>query len=145
MGRKLPSNGGRAIMSWFADIDAFVAENGEDEAIKPFVDGLADTKKKLQDGTMWLMQNGMANPDNAGAASTDYLHIFGLTALAYMWAQMAKSAQAKIAAGDADPYYVTKLQTGQYFVERILPDAAAHLTKLKTGAEVLMQMPAEAF
>ncbi|QTC87197.1 acyl-CoA dehydrogenase C-terminal domain-containing protein [Brevundimonas pondensis] len=145
VGRKLPSNGGRAIMSWFADIDAFVAENGDDEAIKPFVDGLADTKKKLQDGTMWLMQNGMANPDNAAAASTDYLHIFGLTALAYMWAQMAKSAQAKIAAGDTDPYYVTKLQTGQYFVERILPDAAAHLTKLKTGAEVLMQMPAEAF
>ncbi|WP_292085592.1 MULTISPECIES: acyl-CoA dehydrogenase C-terminal domain-containing protein [unclassified Brevundimonas] len=145
VGRKLPSNGGRAIMSWFADIDAFVAENGADEAIKPFVDGLADTKKKLQDGTMWLMQNGMANPDNAAAASTDYLHIFGLTALAYMWAQMAKSAQAKIAAGDADPYYVTKLQTGQYFVERILPDAAAHLAKLKTGAEVLMQMPAEAF
>ena len=94
---------------------------------------------------MWLMQNGMANPDNAAAASTDYLHIFGLTALAYMWAQMAKSASAKIAAGDADPYYVTKLQTGQYFVERILPDAAAHLVKLKTGAEVLMQMPAEAF
>nr|WP_314431157.1 acyl-CoA dehydrogenase C-terminal domain-containing protein [uncultured Brevundimonas sp.] len=145
VGRKLPSNGGRAIMSWFADIDAFVSENGDDEALKPFVDGLADTKKKLQDGTMWLMQNGMANPDNAAAASTDYLHIFGLTALAYMWAQMAKSAQAKIAAGDADPYYVTKLQTGQYFVERILPDAAAHLTKLKTGAEVLMQMPAEAF
>ncbi|MGO4409535.1 MULTISPECIES: acyl-CoA dehydrogenase C-terminal domain-containing protein [unclassified Brevundimonas] len=145
VGRKLPSNGGRAIMSWFADIDAFTAENGDDEAIKPFVDGLADTKKKLQDGTMWLMQNGMANPDNAAAASTDYLHIFGLTALAYMWAQMAKAAQAKIAAGDADPYYLTKLQTGRYFVERILPDAAAHLTKMKTGAEVLMQMPAEAF
>lgn len=145
VGRKLPSNGGRAIMSWFADIDAFVGENGADEAIKPFVDGLADTKKKLQDGTMWLMQNGMANPDNAAAASTDYLHIFGLTALAYMWAQMAKSASAKIAAGDTDPYYVTKLQTGQYFVERILPDAGAHLAKLKTGAEVLMQMPAEAF
>ena len=145
VGRKLPSNGGRAIMSWFADIDAFVSENGDDEALKPFVDGLADTKKKLQDGTMWLMQNGMANPDNAAAASTDYLHIFGLTALAYMWAQMAKSASAKIAAGDADPYYVAKLQTGQYFVERILPDAAAHLAKLKTGAEVLMQMPAEAF
>ncbi len=145
VGRKLPSNGGRAIMSWFADIDAFVSENGDDEAIKPFVDGLADTKKKLQDGTMWLMQNGMANPDNAGAASTDYLHIFGLTALAYMWAQMAKAAQAKIAAGDADPYYVTKLQTGRYFIERILPDAAAHLVKMKTGAEVLMQMPAEAF
>jgi len=145
VGRKLPANGGRAIMSWFADIDAFVGENGDDEAIKPFVDGLADAKKKLQEATMWLMQNGMANPDNAAAASTDYLHIFGLTAYAFLWAQMAKAAQGRIAAGDADPYYANKLMTGRYFVERILPDAGAHLKKLKSGAEVLMQMPAEAF
>ncbi|OYX80828.1 MAG: hypothetical protein B7Y85_04320, partial [Brevundimonas sp. 32-68-21] len=97
------------------------------------------------EGTMWLMQNGMANPDNAGAASTDYLNVFGLTALAYMWAQMAKVAQAQVEAGSTDPYYATKLQTGRYFVERILPDAGAHLAKLKTGADVLMAMPAEAF
>ncbi|WP_421730066.1 acyl-CoA dehydrogenase C-terminal domain-containing protein [Brevundimonas sp.] len=145
VGRKLPAAGGRAIMSWFADIDAFVAENGAEGPIKPFVDGLADAKKKLQEATMWLMQNGMANPDNAGAASTDYLNIFGVTALAYLWAQMAKAAQAKIDAGSDDPFYVTKLQTGQYFVERILPDAGAHLIKLKSGADVLMQMPVEAF
>ncbi|WP_428150716.1 acyl-CoA dehydrogenase C-terminal domain-containing protein [Brevundimonas sp.] len=145
VGRKLPSQGGRAIMSWFADIDAFVGDNGAEGPIKPFVDGLADSKKKLQEATMWLMQNGMANPDNAAAASTDYLHLFGLTALAYLWAQMAKAAQAQIDAGSTDPFYVTKMQTGRYFVERILPDAASHLVKLKTGAEVLMQMPAEAF
>lgn len=146
VGRKLPGNGGRAIMSWFADIDAFVAENaGAGTAVKPFVDGLADAKTKLQEATMWLMQNGMQNPDNAGAASTDYLNLFGLTALAYMWAQMAKAAQAKVDEGTTDPFYVTKLQTGRYFVERILPDAQGHLVKLKTGADVLMQMPAEAF
>ncbi len=145
VGRKLPSNGGRAIMTWFGDIDAFVAENAGNEAIKPFVDGLADSKAKLQEGTMWLMQNGMANPDNAGAASTDYLNVFGVTALAYLWAQMAKAAQAKIDEGSTDPFYVTKLQTGRYFVERILPDAAAHLTKMKTGADVLMAMPADQF
>ncbi|QYF87183.1 acyl-CoA dehydrogenase C-terminal domain-containing protein [Brevundimonas sp. PAMC22021] len=145
VGRKLPAQGGRAIMTWFSDIDAFVAENGADGPIKPFVDGLADAKKKLQEATMWLMQNGMANPDNAGAASTDYLNIFGVTALAYMWAQMAKAAQAQVDAGATDPFYANKLMTGRYFVERILPDAGAHLKKLKTGADVLMQMPAEAF
>ena len=145
VGRKLPSAGGRAIMSWFGDIDAFVSENSGNEAVKPFIDGLADTKKKLQEGTMWLMQNGMANPDNAGAASTDYLNIFGLTALSYVWAQMAIAAQKQIDAGSTDPFYVTKLQTGRYFVERILPDAGAHLAKLKTGADVLMTMPADAF
>ncbi|MBU2166331.1 MAG: acyl-CoA dehydrogenase C-terminal domain-containing protein, partial [Alphaproteobacteria bacterium] len=145
VGRKLPANGGRAIMSWFADIDAFVSDNSGNEAIKPFIDGLSDSKKKLQEATMWLMQNGMQNPDNAGAASTDYLHIFGLTAMAYVWAQMAIAAQKAIDGGSDDPFYVTKLQTGRYFVERILPDAGAHLAKLKTGADVLMAMPAEAF
>ena len=145
VGRKLPSAGGRAIMSWFGDIDAFVSEHGGESAVKPFIDGLADAKKKLQDGTMWLMQNGMANPDNAGAASTDYLNLFGITALAYVWAQMAIAAQKQIDAGSTDPFYVSKLQTGRYFVERILPDAGAHLTKMKTGADVLMAMPADAF
>ena len=61
------------------------------------------------------------------------------------WSDEGRQAQAKIAAGDADPYYANKLMTGRYFVERILPDAGAHLKKLKSGAEVLMQMPAEAF
>ena len=145
VGRKLPANGGRAIMTWFGEIDAFVSENGDQAEIAPFVEGLAQAKAALQDGTMWLMQNGMQNPDNAGAASTDYLHIFGLTALAYMWALMAKAAQARIAAGDTDPYYANKIATGRYFVERILPDAGAHLAKLKTGAEVLMALPAGAF
>jgi alkylation response protein AidB-like acyl-CoA dehydrogenase len=146
VGRKLPSNGGRAIMSWFGDVDAYVAEHGDaGDAVKPFIDGLAESKKTLQEATMWLMQNGMANPDNAGAASTDYLNIFGLTALAYVWAQMAVAAQKQIDAGSTDPFYVAKLQTGRYFVERILPDGAAHLKKLKTGADVLMTMPAEAF
>ena len=50
-----------------------------------------------------------------------------------------------VAAGDTDPYYANKLVTGRYFVERHLPDAAAHLAKLKTGASLLMQLPADAF
>ena len=145
VGRKLPANGGRAIMSWFADIDAYVAEHGGNEAIRPFIDGLAESRKALQEGTMWLMQNGMQNPDNAGAASTDYLHIFGLTALAYVWAQMAVAAQKQIDAGSTDPFYAGKIATGRYFVERMLPDVGAHLRKLKTGADVLMSVPADAF
>jgi len=94
---------------------------------------------------MWLMQNGLANPENAGAASTDYLQIFGLTALAYMWAMMAEAAQAKTAGGDADPFYANKLIVGRYFVDRVLPETGAHLAKLKTGAAPVMALPAEAF
>ena len=145
VGRKLAANGGRAVMSFFAEIDAFVEENAADVQLKPFLDGLAAAKAQLQDGTMWLMQNGLQNPDNAGAASTDYMHLFGITGLAYMWALMAKVSLARIAAGDTDPLYAGKIAVGQYFLERILPDAGAHLTKLKAGSATMMGMAAEAF
>ena len=145
VGRKLAANGGRAVMSFFAEIDAYAAENDGEGPTKPIVDGLIAVKAKLQDATMWLMQNGLANPDNAGAASTDYMHLFGLTGLAYMWAMLAKAAQGKIAAGDTDPFYANKLKTALYYTERLLPDADAHLAKLKTGSASMMALDADAF
>ena len=62
-----------------------------------------------------------------------------------MWGMMAKAAQAKIKAKDADPYYPNKVATGLYFIERVLPDTAAHLAKLKTGSASMMALAAEAF
>ena len=145
VGRKLAANGGRAVMSFFAEVDAFVEANGADPELKPFLEGLAGAKAQLQDATMWLMQNGLANPDNAGAASTDYMHLFGITGLAYMWALMAKVSLAKIAGGDSDPFYSSKVAVGRYFLERVLPETGAHLAKLKTGSATMMALPAEAF
>jgi hypothetical protein len=145
VGRKLAQNGGRAVMSFLAEIDAYVGANAGEAALKPFLDGLAGAKGQLQEVTMWLMQNGLANPEAAGAASTDYMHLFGLTGLAYMWAVMAKAAQTKIAAGDTDPFYAEKLVTGRYFRERSLPETGMHLAKMKAGAETMMALPAEAF
>ncbi|AYV46309.1 acyl-CoA dehydrogenase [Caulobacter flavus] len=145
VGRKLAAKGGRGVMTFFQEIDQFVGENDGDAELKPFIDALAATKAQLQDGTMWLMQNGLQNPDNAGAASTDYMHLFGLTGLAYMWALMVKAANAKIAEGSTDPFFTTKVATARYFIERVLPDAGAHLAKLKTGSATLMALPAEAF
>ena len=59
---------------------------------------------------MWFMQNALAKPDNAGAAATDYMHLFGLVAMGYMWARMAKVAQDKIAATRRDA--VSRRQAG---------------------------------
>jgi alkylation response protein AidB-like acyl-CoA dehydrogenase len=146
VGRKLGANAGRAIFAFFKEIDEFVDANDENEHLKPFIEGLKTAKAQLQDGTMWLMQNGMSNFDNAGAASHDYLNLFGVTALTYMWALMAKAAlAAKANGGGADPYFDTKLATGRYFLARTLPDAGAHLAKLKSGAEPVMALSAEAF
>jgi hypothetical protein len=145
VGRKLAANGGRAITTFFAEVDAFVEAHKDEAGVKDFVDALAAVKTQLQDATLWLMQNGVANPDNAAAASMDYLRLFGLAGLAYMWALMARAAQGKVDAGDADPFYANKLTVGRYFIARVLPEAGAHLAKLKTGAAVVMALPADGF
>ena len=109
------------------------------------MDGLNGAKSKLTEATMWLMQNGMKDPNNAGAGSVDYMHMLGLATLAYMWAKMAVVAQAKIDEGSNDEFYPNKLITGRYFMLRMLPMLDAHLAKIKTGAEPLMALEAAAF
>jgi alkylation response protein AidB-like acyl-CoA dehydrogenase len=146
VGRKLGANGGRALFAFFKEIDEFVDAHDDDADLKPFIEGLRTTKAQMQDGALWLMQNGMTNFDNAGAASHDFLNLFGITALSYMWALQAKAAlAAKKNGGASDPYYDTKLATGRYFLARMLPDAGAHLAKLKSGADPVMALAAEQF
>jgi alkylation response protein AidB-like acyl-CoA dehydrogenase len=143
VGRKLAANGGRAVQTFFAEVDAFIGENEGEAELAPFVEGLKSAKAQLNDGTMWLMQNGLSNFENAGAASADYLRLFGITALAYMWALMAKAALAQ--KGSNDPFYDAKLTVGRYFLDRMLPDAGAHLAKMRAGAAATMALSAEAF
>lgn len=145
IGRKLPADGGRAIRAYFALVQKFCTDNGDD-AVKEFVAPLAAALQQLQQATMWLMQHGMKNPDDAGAAAHDYLNLLALVALAHMWAEMAKVAQEKLANGAGDSaFYETKLATGRFFVQRILPDAAAHLAKIEAGAGSLMALAPDAF
>jgi len=95
---------------------------------------------------MWLMQNAMGKPDNAGAASMDYMHLFGLVALGYMWARIAEAAQAKKAAdGSKSEVMDAKLIAGKFFAERMMPETAAHLARISTGADTMMSMKAEMF
>jgi hypothetical protein len=145
VGRKLPANGGRAAMALLAEINALVSETEGDETLAPFVAALSEARDRLQEATGWLMQNAMKNPDNAGAASFDYLRLAALAGLAYIWTKAAKAAAARVADGSEDPFYANKLITGRYFVQRIAPEGAMHLAKLKAGAEPMMALPAEAF
>ncbi|MGJ4927258.1 acyl-CoA dehydrogenase C-terminal domain-containing protein [Bradyrhizobium sp. HKCCYLS2038] len=145
VGRKLPRDGGRAVMAFFAEVGSFAKEHGGNDAMKPFIAPLSIALGHLQQATTWLMQNAMTKPDNAGAAATDYMHLFALVTFGYMWAKMVKVAQDKIAAGDSSTYLTTKLVTGRFFMERVLPETAAHLARLQAGCATVMELPAEAF
>jgi acyl-CoA dehydrogenase len=147
VGRKLGKDGGRAVMAFFNEVGGFIKENEADETLKPLLKPLQVSLGHLQQATMWFMQNAMAKPDNAGAGSHDYMHCFGLVALGYMWAMIAKTAQDKLKAGanGSTERMNHKLVTARFYMERMLPETGAHLARITTGADTMMALPAEAF
>ena len=146
VGRKLPKDGGRAVMAFFNEVQSFLKENEADESLKAYLGPLKRATEHLQQATMWFMQNAMAKPDNAGAGSYDYMHLFGLVALGYMWAQIAKTAITRKSDEHSSAAAMdTKLAIGKYFMERTMPETAAHLARITAGADSVMALPADAF
>src|SRR5476649_2113392 len=146
VGRKLGKDGGRALMAFINEVGTFLKEKTADEAMKPYVTPMGAALGHLQAASMWFMQNAMGKPDNAGAGATDYMHMFGLVALGYMWCKIAEAALAKLPkANGAAPTYRTKLVTARFFMERMLPETAAHLARIQSGAASMMELPDDAF
>ncbi len=145
VGRKLPKDGGRAMSAFLAEVNGFLNENKENEALAAYLAPVKGGLGQLQQATMWLMQNATKNPDNAGAASTDYMHLFGLVALSYMWGRIAKAVLARQAAGTSTDALDAKLALARFYNARVLPEAGAHLARIASGAEPLMALAAEAF
>ena len=116
--------------------------------MQEFVFPLAKAFAKLQQSTAMIAQKGMKNPDEAGAASSDYLRQFALVALGYMWARMAKVALEKIAT-DTDSgrkeFYESKIKTARFYFERVLPEADARQKMVLSGAKSLMDLEETAF
>ena len=146
VGRKLGQNGGRAIQGYFKLLGEEIAEAKANEGSAAFATALEKAVGDLQSATMWLMQNGMANPDNAGAGSYAYMNIMGYVTLGLMWLRMAKASAAALANRTEDSdFHQAKLVTALFYVERILPQTGAERRKLEAGAESLMALPVEAF
>ncbi|HPG22536.1 MAG TPA: acyl-CoA dehydrogenase C-terminal domain-containing protein [Amaricoccus sp.] len=141
VGRKLAQDGGRHAMAFFALVKDFIKANEADATLKAeFLDPLKAASKDLQAAATFFVETGMKNPDAALAGSTDFLHLFGHVCLGLMWARMARAALA----GDED-FHRAKLATGRYYMARLLPATALHLARIRSGADPVMALPAEAF
>ena len=146
VGRKLPMNGGRAMQAFLKIVTGEITEAKGIEKLASFAEALEKATQQLQAATMWLMQNAMKNPDNAGAAAHHYMHIMGIVATGLMWLRMAKAANGLLEADEGDATFLeAKLVTARFFAERIMPDAGALRRKIEGGAESLMALDPEMF
>ena len=101
---------------------------------------LEDAVKEVMASTMWLMQNGMQDPENALSSASDYLNLVALTSLTYMWARTAKFSNGK-----NEPQHKTKIKTGTYFIEKFMPEIKMYSGKVQSGKSTLMEMEVAEF
>jgi len=146
VGRKLPANMGRSLRRFFHPVAEFIEAHAEDPEVGGLVQSYAKAFGALQLATGFIAQKGLGDPEEAGAAASDYLRLFGVVALGFMWVRMAKVAADKLAAGgeDAD-FYRAKRTTANFYIERILPQAGALLYAIKAGKASMMSLEESAF
>src|SRR3954463_6484854 len=136
VGRKLPKEGGRAIRTFLELVGRDIADAKAAGDPAGVAAALQPALNDLQAATMWLAQNGMADPDNAGAGAYPYMDLMGLVSLGWMWMKMAAAAQRALDGGAEDrAFHENKLVTGRFYAERELPLSTALRRKIEAGAE----------
>jgi len=146
VGRKLGKDNGRAIQALFKLVAEEAGAAKGDEATATLAGALERANGDLQTATLWLMQNGLANPNNAGAAAYPYMNLMGIVCLGLMWLRMAKASSAALANGaDNADFHRNKLATARFYADRIMPQSNAERRKIEAGADSIMALPAEAF
>ena len=147
VGRKMSQDFGRLLRRFFHPVQQWLEAHANDETLADFTGPTTHTFGRLQQATMVIAQRGLAKPEEAAAAATDYLNLFALTAMAFMWCRMAEVSQAKLKAGanGEASFYETKLDVGRFFMSRVLPRQSLHYQSIMAGGETLMKLAADAF
>ena len=142
VGRKMPAHMGRYLRRFFHPVSQFIEEHQADSELQEFIFPLAKAFAKLQQSTAIIAQKGLKDPNEAGAASVDYLRQFALVAMGYMWIQMVKISQEKLKEGGhgKEEFYDAKIKTARFFFSRMLPEADWHFKAVMAGADSLMEM-----
>jgi butyryl-CoA dehydrogenase len=144
VGRKMGQNMGRLLRRFFHPALAFVEAQQGAPDMAEFVMPLFKVLGRLQQATLHLAQQGLKDPEEAGAGAGDYLRLFALTALAFMWARMARDALDNREGEKAD-FYRSKLATARFFMTRLLPQSSGHFSALMAGKAAIMELEEAAF
>ena len=133
VGRKLPRHGGRLLQTFMGEVTDLIRGSKDVAELAPFISALKQRSKQLQAATMELAGKGMSDQEEAGAAASNYLNLFALTTLAYIWCRQLRHA---LTVGGA--VQEAKFQTARYFFDMILPEADLYAHLASVGKAPMM-------
>lgn len=145
VGRKMPAHMGRYLRQFFLPVQDFIEKNIIDESIQEFMGPLAKSFGRLQQATAIIAQRGFVNPNEAGAASYDYLRLFAYVAIAYLWCRAVLVAKDKIEKGSTDPFFEAKINTARFYMQKIMPQTSALFATIMAGGDSVMGMEESQF
>ncbi|QCI12933.1 acyl-CoA dehydrogenase [Pseudomonas putida] len=137
LGRKVLADNGQALASLATEIRAFCVDAPLHR------EALLDALKRLESASQWLIGQAREDANLVSASAVEYLHLFGLTAYAYMWARMAAAAHQRLSE-DTD-FYGAKLGCAEFFFQRLLPRSLALDASIRAGSQSLYRLAAEQF
>ncbi len=143
IGRKVLGDAGAKLRRFGQLVRDLIESEGTDEDMAEFIDPLAELAGKVEKFTMEIGMKAMQDPEEAGAASADYLRVIGHLVLGYFWARMAKVALARRDSGDR--FYEAKLHVARFYFARLMPETAGLMRSARSGAANLMALDAELF
>ncbi len=144
VGRKLPQRMGRYLRHFFHPVQKYIDQQLNNPELNELATPLDKAFGRLQRATGFIAQQGMKNPDEAGAAASDYLRLFGLVSMGYIWLRMAEIAVQNLENGD-DDFYQAKLDTATFYMERLLPQNSALFANIMSGSKTMMSFKTAAF
>ncbi|MGV8803643.1 MAG: acyl-CoA dehydrogenase C-terminal domain-containing protein [Polaromonas sp.] len=142
LGRKVLGNNGATLKKFGKLVGRLIAEEGVNEKMAEFINPLAYLADQMPKFTTEIGFKGFQNPDEVGAAAVDYLRVAGHLVFGYFWARMAQVALREIAKGNADPFYLAKVQTARFYFARLFPETASLMRTARSGSRALMETDA---
>jgi alkylation response protein AidB-like acyl-CoA dehydrogenase len=137
VGRKLATGYGRLLRRFFHPATAFLEAHHGQPAMEEFLRPFGAALGLLQEVTALLADRASRDQLEGSAAASDYLRLFGLVALGYMWVRMSERALAGKSDGD-DAFYAAKLATARFYLRRILPETTGLALAIRNGAATIM-------
>lgn len=142
LARKVAGSKGELMKVFVAEVHDYIATTTKDE-MQEFLEPLGAAIDDLASITGSILNASSENADELGAAANDYLHVFGYTAMAYMWARMAEVAFEKQAEDQA--FFSAKIKTAQYFYVKLLPRRLSLIAQIESGCNTLFSIEDELF